>query len=66
MNLTAITGEKDVAELHFLDCAAVLNAADFSKKRVIDVGTGAGFPGMVLKYSARIWSLRCWTVWTSV
>jgi 16S rRNA (guanine527-N7)-methyltransferase len=49
MNLTAITGEKDVAELHFLDCAAVLNAADFSKKRVIDVGTGAGFPGMVLK-----------------
>jgi 16S rRNA (guanine527-N7)-methyltransferase len=49
MNLTAISGEKDVAELHFLDCAAVLNAADFSGRRVIDVGTGAGFPGLVLK-----------------
>ena len=49
MNLTAITGEEDVARLHFLDCAALLTAADFAGKRVLDVGTGAGFPGLVLK-----------------
>lgn len=49
MNLTAITGEKDVAELHFLDCASILTAFDLKGKRIIDVGTGAGFPGLVLK-----------------
>mgnify|MGYP002456584493 CR=1 FL=1 len=53
MNLTAITEPQAVAELHFLDCIALLRAEDFSGKRVIDigwgVGTGAGFPGMVLR-----------------
>ena len=49
MNLTAISGEEDVARLHFLDCAAILNANDLCGKRVIDVGTGAGFPGLALK-----------------
>lgn len=49
MNLTAITGEEGTARLHFLDCAALLTAADFPGKSVIDVGTGAGFPGLVLK-----------------
>ncbi len=48
MNLTAITGEEDTARLHFLDCSAVLNATDFRNKTVIDIGTGAGFPGMPL------------------
>ncbi len=49
MNLTAISGEADSARLHFLDCAAVLNAAKLDGKRAIDVGTGAGFPGLALK-----------------
>ena len=49
MNLTAITEPQDVARLHLLDCAALLNIADFHGKRVVDVGTGAGFPGMPLR-----------------
>ncbi len=49
MNLTAISGEEDVARLHFLDCAALLSAYDFTGKKVIDVGSGAGFPGLALK-----------------
>ena len=49
MNLTAISGEEDVARLHFLDCAALLTLADFSGRSVFDIGTGAGFPGLVLK-----------------
>ena len=49
MNLTAITGEKDVAQLHFLDCAALLCFAEMRGKTVLDIGTGAGFPGLALK-----------------
>ena len=49
MNLTAISGEDDVARLHFLDCVQLLKYADFPGKRVIDVGTGAGFPGLPVK-----------------
>ena len=49
MNLTAITDPQDVATLHMLDCAALLNCAGFAGKSLIDVGTGAGFPGLPLK-----------------
>ncbi len=48
MNLTAISGEEDVARLHFLDCAALLTLEEFRGRRVIDVGSGAGFPGLPL------------------
>ena len=49
VNLTAITGAQDVAQLHFLDSLALLGAYDFRDAHVIDVGSGAGFPGVPLK-----------------
>lgn len=49
MNLTGITEKTEVARLHFLDSAALFCCADIAGKRVIDVGTGAGFPGLPLK-----------------
>lgn len=49
MNLTAITDPVDVVTLHLLDCAVLLRMEDFRGKRVVDVGTGAGFPGMPLR-----------------
>ena len=49
MNLTAITDPHDVATLHMLDCAPLLECGRMHDKTLIDVGTGAGFPGMVLK-----------------
>ena len=49
MNLTAIIRPRDVATLHMLDCAALLNCAGMQYKTLIDVGAGAGFPGLPLK-----------------
>ena len=49
MNLTAISGEEDVARLHFLDCAALPSHLPTEGRRLIDVGTGAGFPGLAVK-----------------
>ena len=49
MNLTAITEPDKVARLHLLDSLTVLTMADLKGKTVIDVGCGAGFPGVPLK-----------------
>ncbi len=48
MNLTAITDTEGIAVKHFLDSITALSTGKVGKK-VIDVGTGAGFPGLVLK-----------------
>lgn len=50
INLTAITEPKEIAKKHFLDSLLVLKAYDIPYgAKVIDVGTGAGFPGIPMK-----------------
>ena len=49
MNLTAITEPQQVAKLHLLDSLALLTLEDLRGKRIIDVGCGAGFPGVPVK-----------------
>ena len=50
MNLTAITDYDEVMKKHFVDSLSLIKTYDMSKKvKVIDVGTGAGFPGLALK-----------------
>lgn len=48
MNLTAITEPSQVAKLHLLDSLTVLCTAELTGKTLIDVGCGAGFPGVPL------------------
>ena len=48
MNLTAITEPAQVAKLHLLDSLTVLTVANLEGKKLIDVGCGAGFPGVPL------------------
>lgn len=48
-NLTAIKEPDDVTVKHFADCLAIFKYADIPENaKIIDVGTGAGFPGLVL------------------
>jgi len=49
VNLTAISGSENVAQLHFLDSLALLSVVSFKSASVIDIGSGAGFPGVPLK-----------------
>ena len=50
MNLTGITDRDEVYEKHFIDSLAIVKAVDIEKiDSVIDIGTGAGFPGIPLK-----------------
>ncbi|MCH5267555.1 MAG: 16S rRNA (guanine(527)-N(7))-methyltransferase RsmG [Lachnospiraceae bacterium] len=48
MNLTAITEKNDVVMKHFIDSIYILRNISLSGKKIIDVGTGAGFPGIPL------------------
>ena len=53
MNLTAIVEPTQVAKLHLLDSLTVLKAAELGGKTVIDVGCGAGFPGVPLAIACK-------------
>lgn len=50
MNLTGITERNSVYLKHFYDCITLIKPIDLTKNlKIVDVGTGAGFPGLVLK-----------------
>lgn len=48
MNLTTIIEKEDVVLKHFIDSIYIMKYTDFNEKKVIDIGTGAGFPGIPL------------------
>ena len=58
MNLTAITDPEEVKIRHFADSLSLLSCYDFSDKKVIDVGCGAGFPGLPLKLGEKSIKLK--------
>lgn len=47
-NLTAITNEDEIEEKHFIDSIELINFVDIKNKTLLDVGSGAGFPGVPL------------------
>ena len=47
-NLTALTGDEEIALKHFVDCMQLFKAVSFAKKTVLDVGCGGGFPALVI------------------
>lgn len=48
-NLTAVTGEKGVVDFHFRDSLSLMAISEFaSAEKIVDVGSGAGFPGLPL------------------
>ncbi len=49
MNLTAITEENEIAVKHFIDSMTILKYIDKKAPKIIDIGTGAGFPGIPIK-----------------
>lgn len=49
MNLTAITEEKAFIELHLIDSLTILSLLEKEDGNLIDIGTGAGFPGVIIK-----------------
>jgi 16S rRNA (guanine527-N7)-methyltransferase len=49
MNLTSITELKEVIQKHFIDSLSIIKVYKLSKEKVLDIGTGAGFPGIPLK-----------------
>ena len=48
-NLTSIKEKKDIYLKHFYDSIIISKYYEFKDQKVLDIGTGAGFPGMILK-----------------
>jgi 16S rRNA (guanine527-N7)-methyltransferase len=57
INLTAITNPEEVMIKHFLDSLSLLMAFDAPEARLLDIGAGAGFPGLPLKIVHPQWQL---------
>lgn len=57
VNLTAITEPVEVLLKHFLDSLALLEVVDPERARVLDIGAGAGFPGLPLKLARPQWRI---------
>ncbi|GAC1378974.1 MAG: 16S rRNA (guanine(527)-N(7))-methyltransferase RsmG [Ktedonobacteraceae bacterium] len=55
MNLTAITNPQEVLIKHFLDSLSLLSIYDKPQTRLLDIGSGAGFPGLPLKMTRSQW-----------
>ena len=56
-NLTAITDPQEVLLKHFLDSLSLLTVYDKSHTRLLDIGSGAGFPGLPLKIARPQWQV---------
>ena len=57
VNLTAITDPVEVLLKHFLDSLSLLTADSAARARVLDIGAGAGFPGLPLKIARPQWEI---------
>jgi 16S rRNA (guanine527-N7)-methyltransferase len=57
INLTAITNPEEVLSKHFLDSLSLLQVYDRPQTRLIDIGSGAGFPGLPLKIVRPEWQV---------
>ena len=57
INLTAITDPEDVFIKHFLDSLSLMSVYDAPDSKLLDIGSGAGFPGMVLKIAHPEWDV---------
>src|SRR5438067_11008893 len=57
MNLTAITDPVEVQIKHFLDSLSILSIYDKPHIRLLDIGSGAGFPGLPLKIVRPDWQV---------
>src|SRR5918911_5326493 len=57
INLTAITDPEEVLMKHFLDSLSLLMVCDRPVVRLLDIGAGAGFPGLPLKIVRPQWQV---------
>ncbi len=57
VNLTAIKDPEEVLIKHFLDSLSLLSVYDLPEANLLDIGSGAGFPGLVLKIARPQWQI---------
>lgn len=63
INLTAITDREEFIEKHYLDSLLCVKSPEFiNAEKVIDIGTGGGFPGIPLRRPFRRKNLFLWTL----